>query len=681
MRQRRHGLQVSTFPFLAVLLCAMGSLILLLLVIDRRARVVARARAVEAAARTAVEDEQQTRARVAELERRRQALHALLAEQDQDLQGQARVIQQKVGAASQALVKEQTSEEQLRQGLLAKIARLTQRQAAEVGRQKRAEQDAQMSEAAQKELSDLTFQLLKLEETLLDLKAAKRQNQERFSLVPYRGRRGDNRRPIYLECQANGLVFHPDRLTLQGLTMTPETVRAEVDRRLTRQREQFPPSQEDAAAYLLMLVRPDGITTYYQTLASLEGLNVDYGYEFVEADWILDFPEQEDAAPQPWMVQAPTPSVLATSEKRLPPPPAGSAALIFHPERASAGPAWHGINQGSGGESMAASPGSDDPRGPLPFPSGRGGNHASGNPKGDPSSLSIAGSSPVETSGMPTFLPKDAVAPGGSGHSEFPGSIIGRPTGGGGSGYPSGPSLGLAQNGTVPSGGTTNAKPSSVAPDGANPAGAPTGISTPVRKSAESATSRPEEQTSLTTSESPGLAHGSPTISGNGGGTGGTGGSAPGSGPASSADSGEGPNIPGISPLPIPAVADKPRQPPRPVPRFGNRDWFIYIECRADVLILIPTGQPIAAADLHPGQPDDPLLSAVRQLIARRQASVRPGEPPYRPLIRFRVQRDGLRSYFLAYPALESLHLPLAREDVYPGGQDSQPKIDRRGKP
>ena len=34
MKRRRHALQVSTFPFLAVLLCAMGSLILLLLVID-----------------------------------------------------------------------------------------------------------------------------------------------------------------------------------------------------------------------------------------------------------------------------------------------------------------------------------------------------------------------------------------------------------------------------------------------------------------------------------------------------------------------------------------------------------------------------------------------------------------------------------------------------------------------
>ena len=41
MRRRRHTLQVSTFPFLAVLLCTMGALILILLVLDRRAKLAA----------------------------------------------------------------------------------------------------------------------------------------------------------------------------------------------------------------------------------------------------------------------------------------------------------------------------------------------------------------------------------------------------------------------------------------------------------------------------------------------------------------------------------------------------------------------------------------------------------------------------------------------------------------
>src|SRR5215475_10489355 len=63
MRRRRQGLQVNTFPFLAVLLCAMGSLILLLLVIDRRAKAVARAKAQQALEQVREEQEIVTQVR------------------------------------------------------------------------------------------------------------------------------------------------------------------------------------------------------------------------------------------------------------------------------------------------------------------------------------------------------------------------------------------------------------------------------------------------------------------------------------------------------------------------------------------------------------------------------------------------------------------------------------------
>jgi hypothetical protein len=35
-------------------------------------------------------------------------------------------------------------------------------------------------------------------------------------------------------------------------------------------------------------------------------------------------------------------------------------------------------------------------------------------------------------------------------------------------------------------------------------------------------------------------------------------------------------------------------------------------------------------------------------------------------MIRFRVRPDGLRSYYLAYPALEALHVPMSRENLEP---------------
>jgi hypothetical protein len=56
-------------------------------------------------------------------------------------------------------------------------------------------------------------------------------------------------------------------------------------------------------------------------------------------------------------------------------------------------------------------------------------------------------------------------------------------------------------------------------------------------------------------------------------------------------------------------------------------------------------------------------------MIDRRQATVRTGDEPYQPRIRFRVKRDGLRAYYAAYPALAPLQLPMSRETVEPPAQ------------
>ena len=84
-------------------------------------------------------------------------------------------------------------------------------------------------------------------------------------------------------------------------------------------------------------------------------------------------------------------------------------------------------------------------------------------------------------------------------------------------------------------------------------------------------------------------------------------------------------------------------------------------------MVLHPSGQRIALAELaKTDSSNNPLLETLQRMIARRQATVRPGDPPYRPILRFRVRPDGLRCYYLAYPALEALHLPMTRENVDP---------------
>jgi hypothetical protein len=137
---------------------------------------------------------------------------------------------------------------------------------------------------------------------------------------------------------------------------------------------------------------------------------------------------------------------------------------------------------------------------------------------------------------------------------------------------------------------------------------------------------------------------------------------------------GSGSGGPPLSTMPSALTAmEKPNKPAqrRPVAtppfvrRFGNRDLPIVVECTADAVLIQPWGTRFPLASLpERGAPDTALALAVKHRIAQRQASVRPGEPPYRPLIRFQVHPEGLRAYYQAYPLLVPLGVPMTRESL-----------------
>ena len=62
----------------------------------------------------------------------------------------------------------------------------------------------------------------------------------------------------------------------------------------------------------------------------------------------------------------------------------------------------------------------------------------------------------------------------------------------------------------------------------------------------------------------------------------------------------------------------------------------------------------------------NPLLLCVQQLIDRKQATVRTGDAPYRPEVRFLVHPDADRTYHLAYPMLDALAAPKTAEPLEP---------------
>jgi hypothetical protein len=125
-----------------------------------------------------------------------------------------------------------------------------------------------------------------------------------------------------------------------------------------------------------------------------------------------------------------------------------------------------------------------------------------------------------------------------------------------------------------------------------------------------------------------------------------------------------------LSRLAPPAVAApgerrRPR-PLRPALLHGDRDWVIYVECLPDYIVLYPSRRrfPVESLSHSPGH--NPFYQAVRQMIARRQATVPPGEAPFRPEVRFLVRPESVRTYHFAYPALDTLPVPKKRQNLQP---------------
>ncbi|HZY84365.1 MAG TPA: hypothetical protein VFE78_06015, partial [Gemmataceae bacterium] len=261
-----------------------------------------------AAGRAAAERKrQQTRAL---WQQKRDALHTRLVTEEQALQMQMQKLRGQLAAAAARLRAEVGGTDELRKQTAAQRQRVRQAEEALAGVRASAGAAAAQTEAERKALARMTADLLQLERALVELKAARERERQTYSVIPYRGRRGESRRPLYVECGPAGVVFHPERLAMSPAA-DPDAVRAEVERRVARQRDRVVAASGTApeTPYLMLLVRPDGISNYYLLQKALHGLTLDFGYEFIDPDWVLDFPAtDEGAVAQPWMSVAQPPA-------------------------------------------------------------------------------------------------------------------------------------------------------------------------------------------------------------------------------------------------------------------------------------------------------------------------------------------------------------------------------------
>jgi len=231
MRRPRSKLQVSTFPFLAVLLCAKGSLLLLLFIMDRRAKIAARCRVNEELqtrqARTKAEEE----ARQAEWEKAKEQLHLSLLQVQDQLRADTDKVQHDQGGVAKRLAVVHSRYVDLDHELKKEGSHIGALQLDIAGRRTWLQQADKKETLSKAELIEAARELGELERAFEQLRALKEREKQTYSVVPYRGKRGDARPPIYIECTRQGVIFHPEKKLLQTWEITPEAIRAEVERR------------------------------------------------------------------------------------------------------------------------------------------------------------------------------------------------------------------------------------------------------------------------------------------------------------------------------------------------------------------------------------------------------------------------------------------------------------------
>ena len=194
MRRRTAGSQgegVSLFPFLAVLLCTMGALVVLLVVLSETSRRKARSSNLAAAEAEANITEAQWRLGVI-ADARTAASEALI-----DVNRQLAYFEEQVRQAERALVDLET---RIKNQLVLH----------EEKRERQTEIAAQQRLRLQAELDELQQQRDDLLAELEQLEAEPVERPKAYAVTPYLGRYATFRRPIFIECRSDGVVLQPE---------------------------------------------------------------------------------------------------------------------------------------------------------------------------------------------------------------------------------------------------------------------------------------------------------------------------------------------------------------------------------------------------------------------------------------------------------------------------------------
>ena len=276
---RKQAVSVALFPFLAVLICTMGSLILLLVILVQHARVEAD---------TIKAEKSPPPDAIKELQQQRED-----AQWRTDLLLQAR--QENVEQLSRARLELSHLDEHLRQ-LHDRWQQLNQQ----------VEELDQLGASRQTDTAAARDEMARLEEAAAaaqkELESARQRADDQprsFSIVPMPRKNGTLRRPIYVECTAGGVILQPEGIVLGPRDFVqPLGPGNALDTALRATREYLARHggvSQHGEPYPLLLVRPDGAVAYAAAREALRSWDDEFGYELLDADMQLAYPETDTA--------------------------------------------------------------------------------------------------------------------------------------------------------------------------------------------------------------------------------------------------------------------------------------------------------------------------------------------------------------------------------------------------
>lgn len=278
-RRRTDSLSVSLFPFLAVLICTLGVLIVMLVISVQSA-------STEASARRAANSAKQ-----------QQTLNDV-KEQGELLSFEAENVKLVRTEVSQRLASAKADRSYLQQ----QIATL-ESDAKEIYLQYQTLQQRQrnpqsVANVSDNELAELEKQIAQAQNAIKNKRALHPQNADsaakvNYQIVPWTGTGGTLRRPIFIECDADGLLFQPYGIRLgKNDFVAADQIGNVLDSALLAIREYHKKhglTDEQAKPYPLLVIRPEGAWAYTLARRAMKSWDDEFGYELVDRDKELEF--------------------------------------------------------------------------------------------------------------------------------------------------------------------------------------------------------------------------------------------------------------------------------------------------------------------------------------------------------------------------------------------------------